>query len=95
MGTVPLIDMLEEAVLRTGCLTSVTASAGRGDLAPEVLAERLPLAIYAYGTSTGIRAIVGSARHGSPATLWLRWPDVGILKHQCLSGATEYRGSGQ
>jgi hypothetical protein len=34
------------------------------DLAPEVLAERLLLAIYAYGTNTCIRAIAGSARHG-------------------------------
>jgi len=63
-GTVPLIDMLKEAVLRTGCLAGVTAAAGRGDLAPEVLAERLLLAIYAYGTNTGIRAIAGSGRHG-------------------------------
>jgi len=63
-GTVPLIDMLKEAVLRTGCLASITAAAGRGDLAPEVLAERLLLAIYAYGTNTGIRAIAGSAQHG-------------------------------
>ena len=43
-GIVPLIDMLKEAVLRTGCLAGVTAAAGRGDLAPEVLAERLLLA---------------------------------------------------
>jgi TnpA family transposase len=63
-GTVPLIDMLKEAVLRTGCLSGVTASAGRGDLAPDVLAERLLLAIYAYGTNTGIRAIAGNATHG-------------------------------
>lgn len=63
-GTVPLIDMLKEAVLRTGCLASVTAAAGRGDLAPDVLAERLLLAIYAYGTNTGIRAIAGNAQHG-------------------------------
>jgi len=56
--------MLKEAVLRTGCLAAVTAAAGRGDLAPEVLAERLLLAIYAYGTNTGIRAIAGSAQHG-------------------------------
>jgi hypothetical protein len=63
-GTVPLIDMLKEAILRTGCLASVTAAAGRGDLAPEVLAERLLLAIYAYGTNTGIRAVAGSAQHG-------------------------------
>ena len=62
--TVPLIDMLKEAVLRTGCLAAVTGAAGRGDLAPEVLAERLLLAIYAYGTNTGIRAIAGSAQHG-------------------------------
>jgi TnpA family transposase len=63
-GTVPLIDMLKEAVLRTGCLSTAAAAAGRGDLAPEVLAERLILAIYAYGTNTGIRAVAGSGRHG-------------------------------
>lgn len=39
-GTVALSDMLKEAVLRTGCLAGVTGTAGRGDLVPEVLAER-------------------------------------------------------
>ena len=63
-GTVPLIDMLKEAVLRTGCLSGVTAAAGRGDLPPQVLAERLLLAIYAYGTNTGIRSVAGNAVHG-------------------------------
>ena len=63
-GTVPLIDMLKEVVLRTGCLSAVTAAAGRGDLAPDVFAERLLLTIYAYSTNTGIRAIAGSAQHG-------------------------------
>lgn len=48
-GTVPLIDMLKEAVLRTGCLTGVTAAAGRGDLAPDVLAERLPIGLHRRG----------------------------------------------
>jgi hypothetical protein len=38
---VPLIDVLKEAVLRTGCLQAVTAVTGTGHLAPEVLAERL------------------------------------------------------
>lgn len=56
---VPLIDMLKEAVLRTGCLHKVTAATGGGHLAPEVLAERLMLAIYAYGTNTGIRSVAG------------------------------------
>ena len=56
--------MLKEAVLRTGCLTGVTAAAGRGDLPPQVLAERLLLAIYAYGTNTGIRSVAGNAVHG-------------------------------
>lgn len=60
---VPLIDMLKEAVLRTGCLQKVTAVTGGGHLAPEVLAERLMLAIYAYGTNTGIRAVAGGG-HG-------------------------------
>jgi hypothetical protein len=31
-GTVPLIDMRKEAVLRTGCLDQVTGTAGRSDL---------------------------------------------------------------
>jgi hypothetical protein len=48
---VPLIDVLKEAVLRTGCLQAVTAVTGTGHLAPEVLAERLMLAVYAYGTN--------------------------------------------
>ena len=62
-GTVPLIDMLKEAVLRTGCLTAATSAAARGDLDPGVLAQRLLLAVYAYGTNTGIRA-VAAGEHG-------------------------------
>jgi TnpA family transposase len=62
-GTVPLIDMLKEAVLRTGCLSAVTSVAGHGSLPEHVLAERLLLAIYGYGTNTGIRA-VAAGEHG-------------------------------
>jgi len=62
-GTVPLIDMLKEAVLRTGCLTAATSAAARGDLDHGVLAQRLLLAVYAYGTNTGIRA-VAAGEHG-------------------------------
>ena len=36
---------------------------GRGDLDREILAERLLLGVYAYGTNTGIRAISGG-EHG-------------------------------
>src|SRR5207302_5770022 len=39
------------------------SAAERPDLAPEVLAERLLLAIYAYGTNTGIRS-VAAGPHG-------------------------------
>ncbi len=46
-GTVALIDILKETVLRTGCLAGVSAVAGSGTLPAEVLAERLMLAIYA------------------------------------------------
>jgi hypothetical protein len=56
--------MLKETVLRTGCLDQVTGAAGRGDLFREVLAERLLLAVYAYGTNTGIRAIAGDRHDG-------------------------------
>jgi len=62
-GTVPLVDILKEAMLRTGCLTAVTSVAGRGSIPADVLAERLLLAIYAYGTNTGIRA-VAAGQHG-------------------------------
>jgi len=61
-GTVSLIDMLKEAILRTGCLDRVTGPAGRTDMPREVLAERLILALYAYGTNTGIRAIAGAGQ---------------------------------
>jgi len=63
-GTVALIDILKEAVLRTGCLAEVSAVAGSGTLPAEVLAERLMLAIYAYGTNTGIRAVAAGGGHG-------------------------------
>ena len=62
-GTVPLVDMLKETVLRTRCLDTVTSVATGGSIPPDVLAERLLLAIYAYGTNTGIRA-VASGTHG-------------------------------
>jgi hypothetical protein len=47
-GTVPLVDMLKETVLRTGCLDTVTSVTTGGSIRPDVLAERLLLAIYAY-----------------------------------------------
>jgi hypothetical protein len=62
-ATVPLIDVLKETVLRTGCLQAVTSVAGSGTLPAEVLAERLMLTIYAYGTNTGVRSVI-SAAHG-------------------------------
>jgi hypothetical protein len=52
-GIVPLADILKEAVLRTGCLDAVTSVSGGGSLSAEILAERLLLVIYAYGTNTG------------------------------------------
>ena len=62
-AAVPLIDVLKETVLRTGCLQAVTSVAGSGTLPAAVLAERLMLAIYAYRTNTGIRSVI-SAAHG-------------------------------
>lgn len=62
-GSVPLVDMLKETVLRTGCLNAVTSVTAGGSIRPDVLAERLLLAIYAYGTNTGIRAVACGA-HG-------------------------------
>jgi hypothetical protein len=62
-GSVPLIDMLIEAVLRTGCLRAVTTAAGYTSMPEHALAERLLLAIYGYGTNTGIAA-VAAGEHG-------------------------------
>ena len=61
-GTVPLVDMLKDTVLRTGCLDAVTSVTTGGSIRPDV-PERLLLAIYAYGTNTGISA-VASGTHG-------------------------------
>ncbi|MFB9682048.1 Tn3 family transposase [Streptosporangium vulgare] len=60
-SAVPLIDILKEAILRTGCLAKVTAATGSGHMSPEVLAERLMLVIYAYGTNCGIRQVISGA----------------------------------
>jgi len=64
LGTIPLIDFLKEAVLRSGCLTEISAVAGSG-LAADVFAERLLLAVYAYGTNIGIRSVAAGVRSGS------------------------------
>jgi TnpA family transposase len=63
-GTVALIDILKETVLRTGCLSEISSVVGSGTLPVEVLAERLMLAIYGYGTNTGIRSVAAGGGHG-------------------------------
>lgn len=62
-GTIALVDILKETVLRTGCLDQIGAVVGAGTLDADVLAERLMLAIYAYGTNTGIRAVAAGGGH--------------------------------
>ncbi|GAA2858054.1 Tn3 family transposase [Streptosporangium fragile] len=61
-GTVPLIDVLKEAVLRSSCRATIGSMFGRGEVAGPML-ERLLLVLYAYGTNTGIRA-VAAGEHG-------------------------------
>jgi TnpA family transposase len=51
-------------VLRTGCLQTVTSVATGGSIPADVLAERLLLAIYAYGTNTGIKAVAAGGQRG-------------------------------
>jgi hypothetical protein len=62
-GTIALVDTLKEAILRTGCLRTVTEVAKRARMSAETLIERLLLVLYAYGTNTGIRA-VSAGDHG-------------------------------
>jgi TnpA family transposase len=56
-GTVPLIEMLKEAALRTGALRALTGVGTRGSLPEDVLIERLLLIAYAYGTNSGLRTV--------------------------------------
>ena len=62
-GTVPLIDALKEAVLRSKCPATIASMFGRGEGPDPRLLEKLLLVIYAYGTNTGIRA-VAAGDHG-------------------------------
>ncbi len=56
-GIVALVDMLKEAILRTGCLDTIKEMSRSARLSPETLAERLLLVLYAYGTNTGISSV--------------------------------------
>ena len=62
-GTVPLIDMLKEAALRTGMLAQFAPVGTRETIERDALWERLLLVTYAYGTNTGIGA-VAQGDHG-------------------------------
>jgi TnpA family transposase len=69
-GTVPLIDMLKEAVLRSNCRATIAALLGRGEQISEALLERLLLVVYAYGTNTGIRSVAAGDHGHSEADLY-------------------------
>ena len=72
-GTVPLLDMLTETALRTGCLDAFTPVGTRGDIAAATLFQRLLLTVYAYGTNTGIRAVAaGEHGHGEDELRYVR-----------------------
>jgi Tn3 transposase DDE domain len=72
-GVVPLLDMLTETALRTGCLNAFTPLGSRENIDPAVLFERLLLLIYAYGTNTGIRAVAaGDHPHSEDDLRYIR-----------------------
>jgi len=60
---VPLLDILKEADLRIGFTGEFTPVGTREALDRDVLRQRLLLAIYAYGTNTGLRRIA-QGEHG-------------------------------
>ena len=64
-GMLRLIDVLKEAVLRSGCQQVIGRAAGRGGrLGPGELLERLLLVIYAYGTGAVAAADRGADDRG-------------------------------
>jgi hypothetical protein len=74
-GTVPLLDMLTETALRTGCLDAFAPAGTRGGIASARLFQRLLLTIYAYGTNTGIRAVAaGEHGHSEDELRYVRRP---------------------
>ncbi|MEU0720716.1 Tn3 family transposase [Streptomyces lavendulocolor] len=62
-GTVPLIDILKEAALRTPMLKALAPVGTREAVDEAKLLERLLLIAYAYGTNSGIRAVAAGG-HG-------------------------------
>jgi Tn3 transposase DDE domain len=62
-GLVPLLDMLKETVLRVGLVEHFAPTGARGGIDRGVLAERLILCIFGYGTNIGLRAIA-AGEHG-------------------------------
>ena len=72
-GVVPLLDMLTEAALRTGCPAALTPLRTRREIDPSALTERLKLLIYAYGTNTGVRAVAaGDHDHSEDNLRYIR-----------------------
>lgn len=60
------VEILKEAVLRTGALTSLTGVGTRSNLPEAVLEERLLLVAYGYGTNSGLRTVaVGDHPHSA------------------------------
>jgi TnpA family transposase len=75
-GMLRLIDVLKEAVLRSGCLQVIERAAGQGGrLGTGELLERILLVIYAYGTGAGIRAVAAADQGPSEHDLYYarRW----------------------
>ena len=62
-GMVPLLDMLKETVQRVGLVEHFAPAGARGGIDRAVLAERLILCIFGYGTNIGLRAIA-AGEHG-------------------------------
>jgi TnpA family transposase len=68
-GVVPLLDMLTETALRTGCLDALIPAGVRIDLDPREVLERMLLVVYALGTGAGIRSAAAGDHPYSEADL--------------------------
>ena len=81
-GTVPLLDVLKEAALRSGFLEEFASVASRQITNAATLQRRLLLVLFALGTNMGVRQLVATGGHGESEAALRRVRRIHITREQ-------------